>query len=88
MPFKIRPYRRFPVQYLLTYNAGPFQGQGTVWDLSCTVGAENQKQEWLGNGRTPTLLLCSQNARPRKEGGEEAGQSLCSPRPHDKAVVA
>jgi hypothetical protein len=23
-------YRRFPV----TYNAGPFQGQGTVWNLS------------------------------------------------------
>lgn len=34
MPFSIRPYRRFPVQYSVTYNAGPFQGQGTIWNLS------------------------------------------------------
>jgi hypothetical protein len=24
MPFSIRPYRRFPVQCAVTYNAGPF----------------------------------------------------------------
>ena len=36
MPFTLRPYRRFPVQCAVTYNAGPFQGQGTVWNLSCT----------------------------------------------------
>ena len=36
MPFSIRPYHRFPVQCSVTYNAGPFQGQGTVWNLSCT----------------------------------------------------
>ena len=36
MPFSIRPYRRFPVCCPATYNAGPFQGQGTVWNLSCT----------------------------------------------------
>jgi hypothetical protein len=36
MPFSIRPYRRFPVQCAVTYNAGPFQGQGTIWNLSCT----------------------------------------------------
>jgi hypothetical protein len=35
MPFSIRPYRCFPVQCSVTYNAGPFQGQGTVWNLSC-----------------------------------------------------
>ena len=35
MPFSIRPYRRFPVQCAVTYNAGPFQGQGTVWNFSC-----------------------------------------------------
>jgi hypothetical protein len=23
-PFSIRPYRRFPMQYAVTYNAGPF----------------------------------------------------------------
>jgi PilZ domain len=36
MPFVLRPYRRFPVQCAVTYNAKPFQGQGTVWNLSCT----------------------------------------------------
>ena len=36
MPFSIRPFRRFPVQCPVSYNAGPFQGQGTVWNLSCT----------------------------------------------------
>jgi hypothetical protein len=36
MSFTIRPYRRFPVPYAVTYNAGLFQGQGTVWSLSCT----------------------------------------------------
>jgi len=35
MPFSIRKFRRFPVQYAVTYSAGPFQGQGTVWNLSC-----------------------------------------------------
>ncbi len=30
MPFSIRPYRRFAVQCFVTYNAGPFQGQGIV----------------------------------------------------------
>jgi hypothetical protein len=34
MSFSIRPYRRFPVQCPATYNAGPFQGQGTIWNLS------------------------------------------------------
>lgn len=36
MPFTIRPFRRFPVQCSVTYHAGPFQGQGTVRNLSCT----------------------------------------------------
>lgn len=36
MPFSIRPFRRFPVQCLVTCHAGPFQGQGTFWNLSCT----------------------------------------------------
>ena len=36
MPFSIRHYRRFPAQCPVTYNAGSFQGQGTVWNLSCT----------------------------------------------------
>jgi hypothetical protein len=36
MPFSIRPFRRFPVQCSVTYNARPFQGHGTVWNVSCT----------------------------------------------------
>jgi hypothetical protein len=36
MPFLIRPSRRFPVQCSVTYNAGLFQGQATVWNLSCS----------------------------------------------------
>jgi len=36
MSFSVRPYRRFPVQCFVTYNAGPFQGQGTTWNLSCS----------------------------------------------------
>jgi len=36
MPFSIRSFRRFPVQCSVTYNAGPFQEQGTVWNLSCS----------------------------------------------------
>ena len=34
MPFSIRPYCRFPMHCAVTYNAGPFHGQGTVWNLS------------------------------------------------------
>jgi hypothetical protein len=36
MPFLIRPSCRFQMHCAVTYNAGSFQGQGTVWNLSCT----------------------------------------------------
>ena len=36
MPFTIRLYRRFPVQCSVTYHAGLFQGQGSVWNLPCS----------------------------------------------------
>jgi len=36
MPFMLRPYRRFPAQCAVTYHAGMFQGQRTVWSLSFT----------------------------------------------------
>jgi len=36
MSFSIRPFRRFPVHCSVSYNAGPFQGQGTVWNRPCT----------------------------------------------------
>ncbi len=35
MPFTLRLFRRFPVHCAVTYNAGPFQGHGTIWNLSC-----------------------------------------------------
>ena len=34
MPFTLRPNRRSPVHCSVTYHAGPFQGQGTVWNFS------------------------------------------------------
>ncbi len=34
MPFSIRSFLRFLVQCSVTYNSGPFQGQGTVWNFS------------------------------------------------------
>ena len=34
MPFSIRPFRGSPVQCSVTYHAGLFQGQGTIWNLS------------------------------------------------------
>ena len=34
MPFSIRLFRRFPVQCVVSYSAGPFRGVGTVWNLS------------------------------------------------------
>ena len=44
---------------------------------------------------TPTMkgmeaddLLCSRNARPKKDAREQADRSSCSQSPHDEAVVA
>ena len=34
MPFTLRLYQRFPVHCSVTYHAGLFQGQGTVWNVS------------------------------------------------------
>jgi hypothetical protein len=34
MPFSIRPCRPSPVECSVVYHVGPFQGQGTVWNLS------------------------------------------------------
>ena len=36
MPFSIRLFGRFPVHCSVSYNAGPFQRQGTVGNFSCT----------------------------------------------------
>jgi len=34
MPFIIRPFRRFAVQWPVSYHAGPSRGQGTLWNFS------------------------------------------------------
>lgn len=38
MTVTLHLFRHFPVPYAVTYHAGPFQGQGTIWSLSCTGG--------------------------------------------------
>ena len=53
MPFLIRPHRRFPVCCPVTYQCGPFEGHGTVWNLSLTG--------WRFSGNLPlrTGEVCS-----------------------------
>jgi len=46
MPFAIRPFRRSPFQYSLTYNTGPFQGRWTYARLK--TGMEALQGEALG----------------------------------------
>lgn len=60
MPFSIRPYRRFPVHCSVTYNAGPFQGEGTVWNLSCT-GWRLSGDLPLRVGETCSMTVCLPN---------------------------
>ncbi len=38
MFFSVRPHRHFLVCCPVTYHAGLFEGQGIVWNLSCTGG--------------------------------------------------
>ena len=61
MPFTIRPSRRFPVPCAVTYNAGPFQGQGTVWNLSYT-GRRFSGDLLLRPGATLSLTITLPNA--------------------------
>jgi len=44
-------YRRFPVHCSVTYNAGPLQGHGTVWNLSCT--GWRLSGEWFAGREEP-----------------------------------
>jgi len=55
MPFRIRPYRRSPVQCAVTYNAGPFQGQGTV---RCGISP-------VPVGDSPVICACDQGKPSR-----------------------
>jgi hypothetical protein len=53
MPFLIRRSRRFPVCCPVTYQCGPFEGHGTVWDLPLTG--------WRVSGNLPLRIgeVCS-----------------------------
>jgi len=58
MPFSIRPFRRFPVQYSITYNEGLFEGQGTDWNHSCTgwrLSGDLPMRPWKTLSLTVTL---------------------------------
>jgi len=60
MSFTLRPYRRFPVQCFVTYRAGPFQGQGTVWSLSY-IGWRLSGDLPMCPGDTPSLTVTLPN---------------------------
>ena len=62
MPFTIRPSRRFPVPCAVTYNTGPFQCQGTVWNRSCTSRLFSGDL-LLRPGATLSLTVTLPNAR-------------------------
>jgi hypothetical protein len=58
MHFSIRPSRRFSLQRPLTYNTGPFQGQGIVWNLSCAgwrLSGDLPMRPWESLSLTVTL---------------------------------
>ena len=62
MPLIIRPSRGFPVPCAVTYNAGPFQGQGTMKNLSCT-GRRFSGDLPLRPAATLALTITLPNAR-------------------------
>ncbi len=56
MPFTLRLYQRFPVHCSVTYHAGLFQGQGTVWNLSL-IGWKLSGDVPLRVGQTCSLTV-------------------------------
>ncbi|MCI0427174.1 MAG: PilZ domain-containing protein [Nitrospiraceae bacterium] len=60
MFFTIRPYRCLSVECSVSYNAGPFQGQGTLWNLSCT-GWRLSGDLLMRPGETLSLTVTLQN---------------------------
>ena len=56
MPFTLRLYQRFPVHCSVTYHAGLFQGQGTVWDFSL-IGWKLSGDVPLRVGQTCSLTV-------------------------------
>jgi hypothetical protein len=56
MPFTLRPFRRFPMYCAVTYNAGPFQGQGTLWNL-WHIGLATPGDLQMRPGETPARSM-------------------------------
>ena len=83
MPSSIRPYRRFPVQCFVTDNVGPFQGQGTPWNLSC-MGWRLSRDLPLRPGETLSLTVTLPNEQRievpatavRGHGGRSLGSKI------------
>lgn len=46
MSFVLRRYLRFRVRCPLTYNTGPFQGKGTVWNFSRSGAATSLERRF------------------------------------------
>jgi hypothetical protein len=60
MSFSIRPFRRFPVHCSVKYNAGHFEGHGTIWNLSVN-GWRLSGDLPMGAGETLTLMVILPN---------------------------
>ena len=56
MPFTLRLYQRFSVHCPVTYHAGLFQGQGSVWDFSL-IGWKLSGDVPLRVGQTCSLTV-------------------------------
>jgi hypothetical protein len=95
MPFSIRSFRRFPVQCSVTYNAGPFQGQGTIWNLSYT-GCRLSGDLPMRPGELLSLTVTLPNeqrieipeAVVRWSRGQEFGVEAMAIEPHTRARLA
>jgi hypothetical protein len=68
MPFSICPFRRFPLHCSVSYSAGPFQGQGTLWNHPCT-GWPLSSDLPMRPGETLSLTVILPNNRRLDEPG-------------------
>jgi len=92
MPFAIRSFQRFPVHYPVTYEAGSFLGQGTVWNLSC-AGWRLSGDLPLRPGETLSLTVTLPNeqrieipeAVVRSSRGQEFAVENMAIEPHTRA---
>ena len=93
MSFTLRPHRRFPVLCPVTYNAGPFQGQGKIWNLSCTgwrLSGDLPMRPWETLSLTVTLPNAPRIVVPeavvRWSRGQEFAVENLAIKPHTHAV--